>query len=247
MNHSHYILIIAHPDDESMFFLPTLYNLLNHPSGTASIHILCLTNGNYDTLGPIRESELLVAAAIISNRIKVTIINDEDIQDGPKESWTGEHVGKILRKHIAQEKMKNIVFVTFDEGGVSGHVNHVDTYKGVFEFYSRERRRDDELWTLHSVHNPVTKYIPIIELFKLVVMWLCSFVVTRQRDLVDANRRTFRMFYPALVWKAMKAHHSQFVWYRRLFVVFSRYSYVNDLTIYKSKDVLIDDGRRKVE
>lgn len=25
----------------------------------------------------------------------------------------------------------------------------------------------------------------------------------------------------------MKLHHSQFVWYRRLFVVFSRYTFVN--------------------
>ena len=37
----------------------------------------------------------------------------------------------------------------------------------------------------------------------------------------------FRLSRPSLNWKAIKAHSSQFVWYRRLFVVLSWYTYVN--------------------
>jgi hypothetical protein len=44
------------------------------------------------------------------------------------------------------------------------------------------------------------------------------------------------MINPSLVWNAMKAHHSQFVWYRRLFVVFSRYSYANDFAVFEEED-----------
>jgi N-acetylglucosaminylphosphatidylinositol deacetylase len=36
------LLVIAHPDDESMFFAPTLHSL--HSQG-ASVRILCLSNG----------------------------------------------------------------------------------------------------------------------------------------------------------------------------------------------------------
>lgn len=36
-------------------------------------------------------------------------------------------------------------------------------------------------------------------------------------------------FDPLTVWKAMAAHYSQFVWYRRLSVLFSRYTYCNVL------------------
>jgi N-acetylglucosaminylphosphatidylinositol deacetylase len=36
------LLVIAHPDDESMFFAPTLHVLLNHG---AAVRILCLSNG----------------------------------------------------------------------------------------------------------------------------------------------------------------------------------------------------------
>ncbi|CAM9672437.1 unnamed protein product [Discosporangium mesarthrocarpum] len=36
---------------------------------------------------------------------------------------------------------------------------------------------------------------------------------------------------PRVAWAAMAAHRSQFVWYRRLFVVFSRYAYINTLVL----------------
>ena len=39
----------------------------------------------------------------------------------------------------------------------------------------------------------------------------------------------YRLQQPALNWRAMASHTSQFVWYRRLFVVFSCYTYVNRL------------------
>lgn len=34
----------------------------------------------------------------------------------------------------------------------------------------------------------------------------------------------------AAVWRAMQGHASQFVWFRRLFVLFSRYGFVNTLS-----------------
>jgi N-acetylglucosaminylphosphatidylinositol deacetylase len=34
---------------------------------------------------------------------------------------------------------------------------------------------------------------------------------------------------PWASWQAMQQHPSQFVWFRRLFVVFSRYTYINTL------------------
>ena len=37
------LLIIAHPDDEAMFFGPTLLSL----SSSCNVSILCLSNGNY--------------------------------------------------------------------------------------------------------------------------------------------------------------------------------------------------------
>ena len=46
------LLIIAHPDDEIMFWTPTIKTLI---SFNISMKILCLSNGNYDGLGELRE------------------------------------------------------------------------------------------------------------------------------------------------------------------------------------------------
>eukprot|EP00505_MAST-04D_sp_SCG-Rhode-Island_P006566 Stramenopile-MAST_4_protein_6566 len=46
----------------------------------------------------------------------------------------------------------------------------------------------------------------------------------------------FCVFRPMINYMAMNAHFSQFVWYRRLFIVFSRYGYMNNLREYAAKD-----------
>ena len=40
---------------------------------------------------------------------------------------------------------------------------------------------------------------------------------------------------PALGYEGMKRHESQLVWFRRLFVVFSSYMYVNQFSAMKNK------------
>ncbi|CAI5505803.1 unnamed protein product [Closterium sp. Naga37s-1] len=76
-------LVIAHPDDESMFFVPTLRALVARPSAVGhlvsaaalpqadstqhgarcALHILCLSSGNAEGLGSTRRAELKAAAA----------------------------------------------------------------------------------------------------------------------------------------------------------------------------------------
>jgi N-acetylglucosaminylphosphatidylinositol deacetylase len=237
-----YVLVIAHPDDESMFFLPMIRNILHdEEKGRSSLHILCLSNGNYDNLGTIRERELHAAAASISRQIKVTIINSSNLPDGPNKIWPSELIGKILSGYINEEKIDNPVLVTFDEGGVSGHTNHVDTHRGVLDYYMNEKNHLNlELWTLNSIENFIKKYFPIITVLQLIFMWILSCGRSRhirKNNSVEMDQITFMMIEPILVWRAMNAHYTQFVWYRRLFVIFSRYSYVNDFTVHRRKKI----------
>ena len=48
------LYVIAHPDDEAMFFVPSIIALGKHNN----LHMLCLSNGNADGLGRVREKEL---------------------------------------------------------------------------------------------------------------------------------------------------------------------------------------------
>lgn len=49
------MLVTAHPDDEAMFFLPTITYLND---SNYDIHLICLSNGNANKIGKIREAEL---------------------------------------------------------------------------------------------------------------------------------------------------------------------------------------------
>lgn len=60
-------LLIAHPDDEAMFFAPTVLALTRPDTGN-HVKILCLSSGNADGLGEIRKKELVQSALTLGLR-----------------------------------------------------------------------------------------------------------------------------------------------------------------------------------
>lgn len=60
-------LLIAHPDDEAMFFSPTVLALTRPETGN-HVKILCLSTGNADGLGETRKKELVKSAMTLGLR-----------------------------------------------------------------------------------------------------------------------------------------------------------------------------------
>lgn len=55
------LLVIAHPDDEAMFFVPSMLKVMT----TGFPHVLCFSTGNYDGLGGIRSKELVKSCRVL--------------------------------------------------------------------------------------------------------------------------------------------------------------------------------------
>jgi N-acetylglucosaminylphosphatidylinositol deacetylase len=340
------VIVIAHPDDESMFFLPTIRGIVtggnidgsgggarstiaatttttkknrsgrrtrvddfddddDNNNNNNEVWLLCLTTGNYDGLGKKRTKELIKACTLIGIT-KLVILDDDDdddddddrgqntIRDHPKERWDPNQVAMVIRQMILGEigtcyhtfrdsidqprkqqqpqrpfdNNNKINLITFDDHGVSGHINHIDTYYGVCQLIVQEQQRvgvgDDDsnsktstaqrriqiesAWKLHTEQNILYKYFPlwswIILLISIIFSRPTSSTTTTSINTLQQQKsntkeglrrrhiRTllYRLNDPTLNWKAMAVHHSQFVWYRRLFVVFSCYTYYNILT-----------------
>ena len=104
--------------------------------------------------------------------------------------------------------------ITFDEYGVSGHPNHIMTHRGVAlalaQLRSIANRPSVVGLKLHST-NLIRKFMGIADL-------PFSFIFAEH---VAINFNLFRVI------QGMAAHKSQNVWYRILFVIFARYTYVN--------------------
>ena len=110
------ILVIAHPDDECMFFYPTI-------ARAKRLQIICLSNGGYDGLGEQREKELQRAARRLG--ASATCINNAALQDGPH-AWDPS----VVAANVGPWLHAGAVVVTFDRYGASGHANHVAVYHG---------------------------------------------------------------------------------------------------------------------
>lgn len=236
-----YILVIAHPDDECMFFLPTLLHFRSVVMVGAQVWVVCLSNGDYEGKGHLREAELKTACRIagVHRCFCVNVLPDD-----PRATWPAATISRALDAVLKHETLNDdhhfssLTLLTFDQGGVSGHSNHVDTYRGVQYWLSHHHKNTTTTtfqnkqvtgWKLATVSNIFVKYIPLL--------WLPCVLY-------------FHLFPPAgwclywtssirLVWRAMAAHSSQFVWYRRLSVVFSQYSYSNawsEIQILKKKN-----------
>jgi N-acetylglucosaminylphosphatidylinositol deacetylase len=148
----------------------------------------------------------------------------------------------IGRKDVFQR----IVLITFDEHGVSGHPNHRDTHLGVRKLVLQQQQQQQQTtklppvdaWQLDTVHFLPAKYLPISGWFLILLylnfLWKPSYdpplpKLAQQPDESQNCVQIYRSVNPVLSWKAMATHESQFVWYRRLFVVFSCYTFVNKL------------------
>lgn len=74
------VLVIAHPDDEAMFFGPTITSLTVNKR---DVHILCLSTGNYDGLGHVRTKELIQSCATMGiDRSNVTVLDERCVSQG---------------------------------------------------------------------------------------------------------------------------------------------------------------------
>ena len=204
------LLVIAHPDDEAMFFSPLLLT-------TLAVSILCLSTGNYAGLGQIRRQELLLSADNYNiSREQVHVVDHELLQDGMSNNWPAEVVRDVVLGFLQKHEFETVV--TFDEYGVSGHPNHIMTHRGVVLALQQLRISNTDHANivglkLHST-NVLRKFLGLIDL-----PLSCFFA-----EHIAINFNLFRVI------QGMAAHKSQNVWYRILFVIFARYSYVNTFT-----------------
>ena len=62
---SNILLLTAHPDDECMFFAPTLLALQETLKPPPTLYSLCLSVGNADGLGDVRRHELAASLDVL--------------------------------------------------------------------------------------------------------------------------------------------------------------------------------------
>uniref|UniRef100_A0A3Q2CD22 N-acetylglucosaminylphosphatidylinositol deacetylase n=1 Tax=Cyprinodon variegatus TaxID=28743 RepID=A0A3Q2CD22_CYPVA len=202
------LIVTAHPDDECMFFAPTIIRLAEL---NARVHLLCLSEGNYYNQGAQRREELLSSCAVLGiPASRVTIIDHKKLPDDPKAEWSVSLVSSTVLNHINEHSINTVL--TFDGSGVSGHANHVAIYKALSES-SLSFPADCVLLSLETV-GLLRKYLSFLD---LPFSWLlpshfCCVVGSKGYKQAKA---------------AMLCHRTQLLWFRYLYITFSRYMFIN--------------------
>ncbi|KAI0551065.1 putative deacetylase LmbE-like domain-containing protein [Xylaria curta] len=250
-------LLIAHPDDEAMFFAPTVL-ALTRPENGNHVKILCLSTGNAAGLGETRKLELVESAMLLGLRNKddVFAIDSPDFPDSMNVTWDTDAISTLLTSAFAprlphgprgsrEEAPKAAIdaLITFDRTGVSSHPNHKSLYFGARAFIEGLLRGRPgwaspvDLYTLTSV-SIWRKYASF---FDAVTTLFVSLVRGRQRNSDKGNPGTLINMSPLFgggrqslgtARQAMtQAHKSQMVWFRWGWIGLSRYMVINDLRL----------------
>ncbi|KAF9462973.1 putative deacetylase LmbE-like domain-containing protein [Collybia nuda] len=249
------LLLTAHPDDECMFFAPTITALAgiprtldagNHRKDAAAIYSLCLSIGDADRLGYIRRRELDLSLDVLGIlKSNSWVLDHPDLKDNMSSHWSPAIIANTITPYIIEHQISTIL--TFDEKGVSNHPNHKSLREGVIHFlryYDHPTLPPPRLFTLITVPL-TTKYTSIIaallakfDLYKHRLFHHIRLLL--RHDLTSYfphNPNASQEFTPvfisgifeySLAIRAMRKHASQLVWFRYLYVIFSRYMWVNE-------------------
>ncbi|EMF15249.1 phosphatidylinositol glycan class L [Sphaerulina musiva SO2202] len=237
-------LVIAHPDDEAMFFAPTIRHLTRPELGNQVV-ILCFSSGDADGLGHIRKKELVASALLLGLRKPehIVVIEDENnFPDSMTTTWDAKLISQTLMKYFAPSQTttttttKNTlidVLITFDEGGISGHPNHISLLHGCTTFLRTLMLKHTgwenpvKLYTLTTT-NMVRKYSSVLDSLVSVLA-----IVLGKKERGAFASPLLMVSLPGDVRKAQQAmttaHVSQMRWFRWGWIGISRYMVINDL------------------
>lgn len=216
------LLIIAHPDDEAMFFVP---GIKAFQKGGLNVSLLCLTNGNAYGQGRLRETELRKSCAVlgISN---VDVLDEEDSMTA---RWNIASVAGKIESYVNNRSID--VIMTFDKTGISGHVNHRDTCASVLAYFENAQLKDSSsprhLLLLESP-SLLLKYLgPASQVYEATL----SFFERHSKYPLSSNWRLVAVLDRSSIWKdvfgAMQMHQSQLRWFRWLYICFASTVHTN--------------------
>ena len=228
-----FLLVVAHPDDECLFFSPTILGLISRGK---TGHILVLSTGNSEGLGSIREKELNASCQRLGVDLSRCLsLNVTDFQDGSRRWWPKGNISEIVQKYIKQFRID--LLITFDRGGISGHTNHKSIAVGI-EYYIQTADKTPLIYELSTV-STIFEFSSILDIFRTVLKFLFRLFRSLFSTLLsflfsppDSQRVLFVSspfgYFQGL--KAFHAHRSQMLWYRHIYTTFSRHMFINDLT-----------------
>jgi N-acetylglucosamine malate deacetylase 2 len=143
------LAVCAHPDDKRFGLGATVASFTAAGSSTA---VLWLTHGESSTLGAITTELGQVRAAELADAASELGVDHVELLDYPDGALDREPID-WLAKHVCQvaDRVRPDLLLVFDDGGVTGHLDHGRATEAALEF-ARDTRLPVLAW---AVAQPV--------------------------------------------------------------------------------------------
>lgn len=234
------LVVTAHPDDESLFFLPAAFVLANSgidENEGHAVHLLCFSTGDYQCRGRARCRELRHCCNCvlgIDSRIYLRVVNHPALQDGPGAVWDTAAAARCIEQYLcdiatfeyarpncnAQGSALCWQVINFDDLGASGHPNHTASHDAaaLFDCMHAWLRRDRACFC-----GAITRFYEVGSALASQIFWGASSFVRRllkgeHFPCAAANPDAVGVIKGNIITGAlaMATHKTQWVWYRKL-------------------------------
>ena len=242
-NRYNVLLVVAHPDDECLFFAPTLRILQRQFHQNLSLVVF--SRGNHVGLGEIRAIELHGSCRALNIPMNRCLSLDlPNIKDNPKAWWPEKELMPIINAYV--KKWSIDVLISFDDGGISGHLNHRAVGSAIRLLNKNQTNAKIKMsYELKSV-SLLRKYSSVLDFYLIFISSIprllhSLFAYLTPFNLISSPDKSYMLLvntpndYMASR-HAFASHRTQFSWDRHLYLLASRYMFVNELN-YLEKDV----------
>jgi len=190
--------------------------------------MLVLSAGNNYGLGETRKEELHGACNTlgITRQDRCVVLDHAALQDNPKVWWDTDTVAQVVGEYVKRWNIEAII--TFDDGGVSGHINHRAVAAGIRHLALAAPNLP--AYQLTSIFV-LRKYTVLLDLPLTLLFSLPRLLWTSIRG-DEVGEWGLLVASPAMYFNARRAferHASQVVWDRWIYMILSRYMYVNEV------------------
>jgi N-acetylglucosaminylphosphatidylinositol deacetylase len=235
-NRYNLMLVVAHPDDECLFFSPTLRILQRQYHQNLSLVVF--SRGNHAGLGEIRAMELHGSCRALNiPRDRCLSLDLSNIKDNPKVWWSEQELIPIIEEYV--NKWSIDVLISFDHRGISGHLNHRAIGSAVRLLTENRTNTIIKMsYELKSV-SLLRKYSSILDFY-----WIFISLIPRLLHSLFSYLIPFNLIsspdksYVLLVntpndymasRNAFASHRTQYSWDRHFYLLVSRYMFINEL------------------
>ena len=217
-----FLLLVAHPDDECLFFAPTILRLI---SRGVEGHLLVVSQGNYEGLGEIRQRELKDSCRTLGISLSRCLsLNRTELVDHPNQWWPEDLLVALIGEYLVKHSID--LLISFDRGGISGHINHRSLAVALESSSLNRSVSSLSIYSLRSV-SPLFKFTSFFDVLPTLFVFLPRLFFSSSSSssflVVSSPVEYLRTL------NAFHRHRSQQRWFRHFYTLFSRYMFINDL------------------